>query len=87
MIPSIPVGLRLAFPLISDLQFPDSGELAFPPCHCSLDGYAASLCEPEQVDAVRGPAAIIDEMGENSGKGVESWRRVRMVNKVTERIE
>lgn len=87
MIPSSPVGLRLVVPLISDLRFPDSGELAFPPCHCTLDGYAASLCEPEQVDAVGGPAAIVDEMGKDGGEGVESWCRVGMVNKVTEWIE
>jgi len=84
LIPNSPVGFCLVVLLISDLRFPDPGELVFPPCHCTLDGYAASLCEPKQVDAVGGPAAIVDEMGKDSGEGVESWCRVGTVNKVTE---
>ena len=86
LIPFFP-GIPISVPLISDLRLSDSGKLAFPPCQCGFGGYTTSLCEPEQMDGMRGPAAILDEMGQDSRESVESWCRVGTLDEVTEWIE
>lgn len=63
------------------------GVLRAPPAERKLGGDRAALREPEEVDALGRPRAVLDQVGQHAREQVERRRRVRVWEELAEQIE